>query len=134
VCSETDQRGGKMAKSQIATPGRADGHVSTVNIDGSCAVHHITISIVYCTAADHHHHHTTHSKCHEMAPAFAVQSLTSYTYRQFSPKIILLWFSQLDAVLQAATLILVIARVHKYSSRTNFKSLSLSSWVLSLLL
>ena len=29
------QRGGKMTKSQTATPGSPDGHVSTVKIDGS---------------------------------------------------------------------------------------------------
>ena len=36
MCSETDHLGGKMTKSAMATPGRADGQVRTVNIDGSC--------------------------------------------------------------------------------------------------
>src|SRR5689334_20206822 len=35
VCSATSQRGGKMTKSQLATPGAPDGEVSTVKIDGS---------------------------------------------------------------------------------------------------
>ena len=36
MCSETDHLGGKMTKSAMATPGRADEQVRTVNIDGSC--------------------------------------------------------------------------------------------------
>src|SRR5678816_3613168 len=35
VSSATDQRGGKMTKSQLATPGSPDGDVSTVKMDGS---------------------------------------------------------------------------------------------------
>src|SRR3954469_3182763 len=35
VCSATIQRGGKMTKSQFATPGWPDGEVSTVKMDGS---------------------------------------------------------------------------------------------------
>src|SRR5690349_18803865 len=35
VFSATIQRGGKMTKSQFATPGCPDGEVSTVKIDGS---------------------------------------------------------------------------------------------------
>src|SRR3990167_1519025 len=35
VSSATIQRGGKMTKSQLATPGWPEGEVSTVKIDGS---------------------------------------------------------------------------------------------------
>jgi hypothetical protein len=35
VSSATIQRGGKITKSQLATPGVSDGLVSTVKIDGS---------------------------------------------------------------------------------------------------
>src|SRR3954471_14849841 len=35
VCSATIQRGGKMTKSQLATPACPDGDVSAVKIDGS---------------------------------------------------------------------------------------------------
>src|SRR5262245_23429830 len=35
VSSATVQRGGKITKSQLATPGWAEGEVSTVKIDGS---------------------------------------------------------------------------------------------------
>src|SRR2546423_15512234 len=35
VASATSQRGGKMTKSQFATPGWAEGDVNTVKIDGS---------------------------------------------------------------------------------------------------
>src|ERR1700758_3779969 len=35
VSSPTSQRGGKMAKSTVAAPGRSDGAVSTLKIDGS---------------------------------------------------------------------------------------------------
>src|SRR5471030_794175 len=34
LCSATTQRGGKITKSQFATPGWPDGEVSTVKIDG----------------------------------------------------------------------------------------------------
>jgi hypothetical protein len=35
VCSATAQRGGNTTKSATAVPGFKDGHVRTVNIDGS---------------------------------------------------------------------------------------------------
>ena len=35
VCSATIQRGGKITKSTLATPGVCEGEVSTVKIDGS---------------------------------------------------------------------------------------------------
>lgn len=36
MLSATPQRGGKMTKSAMATPGFTDGAVRTVKIDGSC--------------------------------------------------------------------------------------------------
>ena len=35
VSSPTSQRGGKIAKSTVAVPGRSEGAVKTVKIDGS---------------------------------------------------------------------------------------------------
>lgn len=35
MCSVTVQRGGNMTKSAIATPGRTDGQVKTVKMEGS---------------------------------------------------------------------------------------------------
>ena len=35
MCSLTDQRGGKITKSAMVTPGLTEGHVSTVKIEGS---------------------------------------------------------------------------------------------------
>lgn len=46
MCSATDQRGGKITKSAIAVPGFMLGAVSTVKMDGSCKIKHLTIFLV----------------------------------------------------------------------------------------
>ena len=45
MCSATDQRGGKITKSAMATPGRTDGAVRTVKMDGSCQQSMIKIQV-----------------------------------------------------------------------------------------